>query len=309
MTPRHEGFAAGKWKHPGVAGRGASQNTNILAELTVIGKDRKGIVSEITGYLFGSGGNIEQINQSVAHGLFMMHLEASFPREKFDRARFEKEIAGAGKKLGMEIKLRYEKNEKKQMAVMVTREQHCLKAILDAWKKKEIDAGIPIVIGNHDELAPLAAKYKIPFHRVDAADPAKREAKLLSLLEEFRIDFIVLARHMKILSPQFVWRYPNRIINIHPSILPAFPGAHAYTQAFERGVKMIGCTAHFVTADLDQGPIIWQDAFHVSPDDTLQTIRAKGQALEAKVLLKGVQLYLQGKLEVYWGKVGIKSPT
>ena len=112
---------------------------------------------------------------------------------------------------------------------------------------------------------------------------------------------------MRILTPNFVWRYPNRIINIHPSLLPAFPGAYAYVQAYERGAKIIGCTAHFVTEDLDQGPIIHQESFKVSTSDTLDTIKKKGQELEAATLLEGVRLYLENKLEVYWGKVYIKE--
>jgi formyltetrahydrofolate deformylase len=112
---------------------------------------------------------------------------------------------------------------------------------------------------------------------------------------------------MRILTPNFVWRYPNRIINIHPSLLPAFPGAYAYVQAYERGAKIIGCTAHFVTEDLDQGPIIHQESFKVSTSDTLDTIKKKGQELEAATLLEGVRLYLENKLEVYWGKVYVKE--
>jgi formyltetrahydrofolate deformylase len=279
----------------------------IRVELSVIGRDRKGIVSAITSFIFFNGGNIEQINQNVAHGIFMMHLEASFLENHFQKSTFEKQLFDEGKKLGVEVKLHYEKNRKKQMAVFVTKEPHCLKALLEAWKKKELSADIRVIISNHKTLSPLAHAYNIPFHVVDSPDVEKREAKILSILEKNEVDFLVLARYMKILSPQFVWRFPNRIINIHPSLLPAFPGAHAYTQAFERGVKLVGCSAHFVTADLDQGPIIWQEAFAVKPSDTLQTIKEKGQKLEARVLLKGVKLYLQGKLQVYWGKVAIKN--
>ena len=126
------------------------------------------------------------------------------------------------------------------------------------------------------------------------------------MLEQFDIDLIVLARYMRILTPNFVWRYPNRIINIHPSLLPAFPGALAYVQAYERGAKIIGCTAHFVTEDLDQGPIIIQEAFKVLSDDTLETIKEKGKSIESKALMEAVELFLKDKLEVYWGKVNYK---
>jgi len=131
-------------------------------------------------------------------------------------------------------------------------------------------------------------------------------ASVLQLVENFDIDLIVLARYMRILTPNFVWRYPNRIINIHPSLLPAFPGAFAYVQAYERGAKIIGCTAHFVTEDLDQGPIIIQESFKVLTEDTLESIKIKGQIAEALALLEAVKLFLEDKLEVYWGKVSYK---
>ena len=136
---------------------------------------------------------------------------------------------------------------------------------------------------------------------------AKPNTIFLQLVDQFDIDLIVLARYMRILTPNFVWRYPNRIINIHPSLLPAFPGALAYVQAYERGAKIIGCTAHFVTEDLDQGPIIIQESFKVLPDDTLETIKNKGKVAESTALLEAVKLFLNDKLEVYWGKVNYKS--
>lgn len=280
----------------------------LVAELTVIGRDRKGIVSGITNYLFGNNGNIEAINQNVADGLFMMHLEVSFPPGEFRQTEFEQGLSGTGKMLGMEIKVHYHNGRRKRMAILVSRNSPCPTALLQAWKKKELPVEIPLIIGNHDALKPLARKYGIPFYLVETQDQARREKQMLELLEKHEVDFLVLARYMKILSPRFVWRYPNRIINVHPSLLPAFPGAHAYLQAFDRGVKITGCSAHFVTMDLDQGPIICQDAFQVSPQDTLETVRQKGDELEAKVLLRAVKLYLEKRLEVYWGRVVIKNP-
>lgn len=276
-----------------------------IAELTVIGKDRRGVVSGITNYLFGNGGNIEAINQNVANGLFMMHLEVSFLRDKFHPGDFEKGLLRTGKTLGMEIKLHFHNAQRKRMAILVSRNSHCPLALLEEWKKKKLQVDIPLIIGNHNTLKSLAQRYKTPFFLVENHDQGAREAQMLSLLEQHEVDFVVLARYMKILSPRFVWRYPNRIINIHPSILPAFPGAHAYLQAFDRGVKIIGCSAHFVSMDLDQGPIICQEAFRVSPEDTLKTIREKGDKLEAKVLLQAVRLYLEKRLEVSWGRVMI----
>ena len=143
----------------------------------------------------------------------------------------------------------------------------------------------------------------IPFFYIDHVNHNEAENKILQLVDQFDIDLIVLARYMRILTPNFVWRYPNRIINIHPSLLPAFPGALAYVQAYERGAKIIGCTAHFVTEDLDQGPIIIQESFKVLPDDTLETIKIKAQSQSLQLLLEAVKLFLNDKLEVYWGKV------
>lgn len=280
----------------------------VTAELMVFGPDRKGIVSGITGYLFDSNGNIEQINQNVAQGLFMMHLEAVFPRENFQKTRFEDGLRKLAQKLGMEVKLHYEKPDKKRMAILVSKQAHCLDLLLESRKRHEIRADIALVISTHDLLAKRVKRHGIPFYVVPDADPLTRESRQLDLLERHDVDFIVLARYMRILSPRFVWRYPNRIINIHPSLLPAFPGAHAYMQALERGVRVVGASAHFVTTDLDQGPIIWQESFQIASRDTLETVRTKGERLEARVLLKAVKLYLAERLQVYWGKVAIKNP-
>ncbi len=278
-----------------------------LAELTVIGKDQKGVVADITNFIFTKGGNIENVNQKVTRGLFGMHLEASF--HEIDRVSLDKGLMALSKKLNMEIRVHYdEPNRLKNIAILVTKEAHCLEKILDSKKRNEINANISAIIGNDGLLSKIANDFKISFHTVsydDRTDTA--EQNILELIEQYNIDLIVLARYMRILSPNFVWRYPNRIINIHPSLLPAFPGALAYAQAYERGAKIIGCTAHFVTDDLDQGPIICQDAFKVSESDTLDTIKTKGRDLEATTLLNAIKLYLEGRLEVYWGKVITKS--
>ena len=153
----------------------------------------------------------------------------------------------------------------------------------------------------------MAKKAKIPFVSIDERNQDKAESKIINICKKYNIDLIVLARYMRILTPNFVWRYPNRIINIHPSLLPAFPGALAYAQAYERGTKIIGVTAHYVTENLDQGPIIFQDSFKVNPEDSLESIKKKGQKLEAQTLLKAAKLHLQNKLEVRWRKVHTKT--
>ncbi|MFL6462344.1 MAG: formyltransferase family protein, partial [Nitrososphaeraceae archaeon] len=165
------------------------------------------------------------------------------------------------------------------------------------------------VIGTDNTLQSIAANAGIPFYTVSNTDQLEAETSILQLIEKYNIDVIVLARYMRVLTPNFVWRYPNRIINIHPSLLPAFPGAYAYIQAYERGAKIVGCTAHFVTEDLDQGPIICQESFKISESDTLETIKEKGRALEGKTLLEAIKLYLEGRLEVYWRRVHIKDES
>jgi formyltetrahydrofolate deformylase len=278
-----------------------------LIEVTVVGPDRKGVVADITNFIFKTGGNIEKINQSVLRGLFGMQLEASFA-EEIGRKQLDLGLKQLAKKLSMEIKVHYqEPNRLQNVAIFVSKEPQCLVRLLQAKKKGQIRANISVIIASDSTLKSLADDIGLPFHAVVHKDQAETENRILQLIEQYNIDLIVLARYMRILTPNFVWRYPNRIINIHPSLLPAFPGAYAYVQAYERGAKIIGCTAHFVTEDLDQGPIIHQESFKVSTSDTLDTIKKKGQELEAATLLEGVRLYLENQLEVYWGKVYIKE--
>ena len=182
----------------------------------------------------------------------------------------------------MEIKVHYqEPNRIRNVAILVSNEDHCLLKILKARKKGEINANFFVIIASNDNnLKSIVEDARIPFHVVSNIDQIEAENRMLELNEQYNVDLIVLARYMRILTPNFVWRYPDRIINIHPSLLPAFPGAYAYVQAFERGAKIVGCTAHFVTEDLNQGPIICQESFKVLQSDTLESIKRKGQALE-----------------------------
>ena len=276
-----------------------------IVELVVVGKDHEGVVAGFTNFIFQNNGNIEKINQNVVKGLFGMYLEASFVK-KIDIAKFNKEAENLAKNLKMEVNIHYEVSKRKRVAVLVTKEPHCLEAILDARTKGKIRGEIVVLIGTENTLSSLAKKVKIPFVLIDEKDQLEAEKKIISTIKKFDVDLIVLARYMRILSPNFVWRYPNRIINIHPSLLPAFPGAFAYVQAYERGAKIVGCTAHYVTEDLDQGPIIFQDAFAIDENETLESLKKKGQKLEATTLLEAVKMHLDGRLEVYWGKVHVK---
>jgi formyltetrahydrofolate deformylase len=282
-----------------------SKNTNTHVEVTIVGKDKEGIVADTTNHIFRNGGNIEKINQNVVKGLFGMHLEASFPT--IDKSKMQKELDELGRKLDMEVKVHFhEENKVKNVAILVSREDHCLLKILNSRASGEINCNISLIIGSDEKLKSIADSFSIPFHFVNHVEQSVAENEILQLVENFDIDLIVLARYMRILTPNFVWRYPNRIINIHPSLLPAFPGAFAYVQAYERGAKIIGCTAHFVTEDLDQGPIIIQESFKVLTEDTLESIKIKGQIAEALALSEAVKLFLEDKLEVYWGKVSYK---
>jgi formyltetrahydrofolate deformylase len=186
----------------------------------------------------------------------------------------------------------------------VTKETHCLERILNAHASGELKKAEPaLVLSNRRDLAELALKAGYPFIPIPWENRVKAEREALKILDGYEIDFIVLARFMKILSPNFVWRYKNNIINIHPSLLPSFPGPQAYRQAYEQGVKIIGVSAHFVTMNLDEGPIIAQDCFAVKPRMTLAEIVSNGQQLEAATLLKAINLYLDQRLDVYWGVV------
>lgn len=272
--------------------------------ITAVGEDHEGIVAAFTNFVFVKGGNIETIHQNVVHGLFGMYVEASF--QDLDYKKFDAQVRMLGVDEGMDVSIYHATATRKNIAVFVTKESHCLEAILDDAKSGRLSDQIAVVVGTESTLQDLVQKEGIPFVVVQDRNQEKAEAQLLAICEKYKIDLIVLARYMRILTPNFVWRYPRRIINIHPSLLPAFPGAFAYQQAFERGTKIVGVTTHYVTENLDQGPIILQESFGVEPDDTLKTVKAKGQKLEADTLSRTVRLHLEDRLEVHWRKVSIK---
>ena len=272
--------------------------------ITVVGKDREGIVATFTNFAFSRGGNIEKVNQNVIKNLFGMYLEVSFSK-KIDVKKFDIEIQKLARKEKMDVNTHHETNLEKNIAVFVTKEPLCLQTFIE--NRKSLKGKISVIIGTEKSLESIARKAKIPFIVVEEKNQTKAEEKIIDICKKYNIDLISLARYMRILSPNFVWRYPNRIINIHPSLLPAFPGASAYAQAYERGTKIVGVTSHYVTENLDQGPIIFQDSFKVNPNDTLEKIKTKGQKLEADTLLKATKMHLENKLEVRWRKVHIKS--
>jgi len=271
-----------------------------FATITVIGRDKTGVVAKVTNFLFEQHANIEALEEQVTRGQFSMTLQASWKKSAFNAASLRTGLDTLARQLGMEIKARLtDPSRRQRFAIMVTKETHCFDALLAA----KLKADPALVIGNYADFAPLARKHRLPFVHLNWHDRAKSEAQALALFEEYQVDFIVLARFMKILSPNFVWRHKNKIINIHPSLLPSFPGPQAYRQAYESGVKIAGVTAHFVSMRLDEGPIIAQGSFDIRPGMSLKDLTARGQKLEARVLVKAVKLYLDKRLDVYWGIV------
>ena len=276
-----------------------------FATVTVIGRDKTGVIARVTNFLFEQKANIEALEEQVTRGQFSMTLQASWKDGELDGASVQKGLSRLAGALRMEIKLRFTNPSRRQrMAILVTREEHCFEGLMRAWKAGQLKGADPaVVISNRRELEPLAAQYKLPFAMIPWSERAEAEGALLKLVEEREIDFLVLARFMKILSPNVVWRFKNKIINVHPSLLPSFPGAQAYRQAYEHGVKIAGVTSHFVSMHLDEGPIIAQASFGINPNWGLKEIVAAGQKLETKVLVKAVKLYLAKRLDVYWGTV------
>ncbi len=269
----------------------------------MVGKDREGIVAAFTNFVFGQQGNVEKVSQNVVKGLFGMYLEASFGK-KINVKSFDQELQRLAKTERMEVSTHHESESQKNIAVFVTKEPHCLELLLKNQSK--LRGKIAVIVGTEKTLESMTKKAGVPFICVEERTQAKAESRLIDICKKYEVGLILLARYMRILTPNFVWRYPNRIINIHPSLLPAFPGAIAYEQAFERGTKIIGVTSHYVTENLDQGPIIFQDAFDVGSSDTLETIKKNGQRLEATTLFRAAKLHLENKLEVNWRKVHVK---
>lgn len=276
-----------------------------FATITVIGRDKTGVIARATNFLFEQKANIEALEEQVTRGEFSMTLQASWKEGQWDPIAVQSGLARLAAALRMEIKLRFTHPRRRQrMAILATREPHCFEGLLRAWKAGQLRRAEPaLVVSNRRDLEPLAVKFKLPFVLIPWNERAGAEGRLLKVLEQHEIDFMVLARFMKILSPNVVWRYKNKIINVHPSLLPSFPGAQAYRQAYEHGVKIAGVTAHFVSMHLDDGPIIAQDSFIIRPDWSLKQIVAVGQKLETRVLVKAVKLHLTKRLDVHWGVV------
>ncbi len=275
-----------------------------IMDISIVGSDHIGTVAKATKFLFDSGANIEALEEQVLKGRFRMNIQASWESNDWDYGAVKAGLARLAEELKMTIRYKYRPvGEPQRFVIFGSREKHLLPGIMQAVEEHTIQAIPSLVISNHQHLQPLAEQYRLPFRYLDWSNRQKAENQALEIMEDYNVDFLVLARFMKILSPQLVWHYKNKIINIHPSLLPSFPGQNAYRQAWEHGVKVIGVTAHFVNMHLDEGPIITQSSFEVSPNMTLKDIIGKGQFLETSVLIKAIQLYLNCQLDVYWGRV------
>ena len=281
-----------------------------LTEITVVGKDDTGIIAEITSFLFERGINIEDLDQAVREDTFRMTMHIDASEMVTTQPKFRRDLQNLGDEFGVDIQVRFPADRETQsIAVLVTKESHCLEAVLEAQDNGELGATIEVVIGNHDTLWPLAAEYGVPFHDIGDEKGTPDEDQLLKVLADYDVDLIALARYMRILSPEVVFRYDSRIINIHPSLLPAFPGASAYMQAIEEGARVAGVTAHYVTTDLDQGPIITQRAFNVPDDATEAKLQQRGQPLEAEALLEAIDLHLNDEITVHRGRTTLRDPA
>jgi len=265
--------------------------------------DRKGLVATVSGLLYRHGANILHADQHQDHegGLFFMRVE--WAADGFDLPAFRAEF----EPVALEMRMRWRiaaPTRRPRMAVFASQHLHCLADLLHRHRSGELPCEIPVVISNHEQAEPLARFHGIEFHHTPVAPDTKGavEAEQLRLLREHEIDLVVLARYMQILSPRLVAEFPERIVNVHHSFLPAFVGARPYHAAFARGVKLIGATSHYVTETLDEGPIIEQDVTRVSHRDQVEDLIMKGRDLERLVLSRAVKWHLKNRILCYGNK-------
>ncbi|MCX7627166.1 MAG: formyltetrahydrofolate deformylase [Methylophilaceae bacterium] len=278
------------------------------ATLLINCPDRKGLVATIADFLYRHDANILHADQhqDAEQNLFLMRVEWDLTGFSLPIARFGQEFAPIAEKFHMHWQLKLS-SQRPRMAIFVSKYDHCLADLLYRHQSGELACDIPLIISNHPDTQRLADFYGIPFYVIPVTRETKREAEAqqLALLDRHGIDLIVLARYMQVLSSEFVARYPQRIINIHHSFLPAFVGAKPYHRAFERGVKLIGATSHYVTEVLDEGPIIEQDIIRISHRDQLEDLIQKGRDLEKVVLSRAVRWHIDNRILLYANKTVI----
>ena len=278
------------------------QGMSATGVLLVSCPDQRGIVAAVASFVAAHGGNVIDLQQHTDHtdGAFFQRVE--FELDAFDLARNDiaDAFAPVAEKFAMSWSLRFS-DERQRIALLASKEPHCLHDLLNRWHTGELDVDIPVVVSNHPDHAETAAWYGVEYHHLPVVDGDKsaQETKLDAVLRGHDVDLVVLARYMQVLSADFCAAWAGRIINIHHSFLPAFQGARPYHQAHERGVKLVGVTAHFATAQLDDGPIIDQDVIRVSHRDDVEDLRRKGRDLEVTVLARAVRAQVNHRVLVY----------
>jgi formyltetrahydrofolate deformylase len=279
-----------------------SDPASAVKRLLISCPDRPGIVSAVSGFLFGAGANILRSDQYTTNpegGDFYMRMEFHLPLDGAARARFERDFVSAvAEPFGIAWRV-WDTSERKRVAILVSREEHCLLDLMWRWRRGTLEGDIALVASNHPDARDDVEGFGLPFHHVPVTKDTKpqAEAELLELLVG-NCDLVVLARYMQIVSGQFLERLGAPVINIHHSFLPAFAGAGPYERAKERGVKLIGATAHYVTEELDAGPIIEQDVIRVTHQDGIETMKQLGADIERAVLARAVERHLQDRVLV-----------
>ncbi|HOL95678.1 MAG TPA: formyltetrahydrofolate deformylase [bacterium] len=287
-------------------------DSDTTARLLITCPDRPGIVAAVSGFFYSHGSNITALDQHSTDPLggdFFMRLEFQTPYLDLSKPALEKAFEEVvASRFHMNWRISYA-SQIKRVAILVSKYDHALMELLWRWKQSQLRCEIGMVISNHPDLQEAVESFGIPYHHVAVRAESKEEdeRRILELLEG-KADLIVLARYMQILTPQFIARYPNVIINIHHSFLPAFAGADPYRQAYERGVKLIGATAHYVTEELDAGPIIEQDVARVSHRHSVHDLKEIGRDLERKVLARAVQWHLEDRTIIYGNKTIVFAP-
>lgn len=272
------------------------------ARLLIKCPDKPGIVAAVSAYLFGKGANIVESSQYSSNpneGIFFLRMEFELDGLEDRKEDLEASFVSVAKDFGMEYSFRYVSKLKKT-AIFVSKEPHCLLELLWEYQSGDLMMEIAMVISNHEDTRDIVEQAGIPFYYIPANKDIRRqvEEEQIRLLKEKEVDVIVLARYMQILTPDFVAAFPNQIINIHHSFLPAFVGARPYERAYERGVKIIGATSHYVTNDLDEGPIIEQDIKRVDHRDTVERLKKIGRSIERSVLARALKWHLEDRIIV-----------
>jgi formyltetrahydrofolate deformylase len=296
------------------AEQGAADSGSALSDrgrLLVSCPDRRGIVAAVSKFLYERNANIvhsDQHSTDPSDGQFFLRVEFDLPELQRCSEGIESDFAAIGDDYSMVWRLALA-GKRKRLAIFVSREDHCLLELLWQHQAGDLQADIVLVVGNHPELANIAEQWGIPFAHIPTDLESRRESeeKQLALLGTYLVDLVVLARYMQVLSPAFVARWPYQIINIHHSFLPAFVGAKPYSQALERGVKLIGATAHYVNSELDAGPIVEQDVHRVDHRHNVRDLRRMGRQIERTVLARAVSWHVEDRILVYGDRTVVFS--